>query len=103
METGLHNADLTIGFSPRTRLIDALCVLWRSGQHSIVIMLEKVLPWMSRGYRFIRNDMYPVRPQSLSKAHYKAMVSLTTRIDFDAEGIGAGQRDRASCEFFRGK
>ena len=92
----MHNADLTMAFSPRTRLIHVLCMVWRSDQHFTVIMLGRVHPW---NYRFIRNDVYPVRPQSLSKAHYKAMVSLTIRIDFDAEGIVAGQRERVSWEF----
>ena len=39
--------------------------------------------------------------QSLPKAQYKAMVSSTIKIDFDAKGIGAGQHERVSCEFLR--
>ena len=43
--------------------------------------------------------MYPVLSKILSTAQYNAMVSETIRIDFDAKGIGAGQRERVSCEF----
>ena len=44
-------------------------------------------------------DMYPVRAKALSKAHCDGMVSMTIRIDFDAEGIDSGQCERVSCEF----
>ena len=42
------------------------------------------------------NGMYLVLAKGLSKAHYKAMVSQTIRIDFDAKGIGAGEREGVS-------
>lgn len=36
--------------------------------------------------------MYPVLAKILSKAHCKATVNQTIRIDFDAKGIGASER-----------
>jgi len=43
--------------------------------------------------------MDPALAKRLSKAHWKAMPSLTIKIDFEPKGIGADQRERISCEF----
>jgi len=51
--------------------------------------------FVGRSWNFVRsikNDMYPVLAKILSKAHCKATVNQTIRIDFDAKGIGASER-----------